>query len=204
MATDIDIVNMALAHLADEASVTSIDPPEDTLQAKQSARFYPIARDNILSRFPWSFATQRGSLVVASGITPPINWLNAYAFPINALRVLEVTDPINTDNNLTGGWPFIVEISGAQRVVYTNADSAVARFIFSQTDTTMYSIEFINALSYELAGLLAGPITRDRNVAQAMTQQAEIGLAQARIADANSRYSPSRTESVPSAIAARK
>ena len=45
MATEVDICNLALAHLGDDATIASIKPPEGSAQAEKSARFYPIARD---------------------------------------------------------------------------------------------------------------------------------------------------------------
>ena len=49
MASDVDVCNLALAHLGDEATVASISPPEGSAQAGHCARFYPMARDSASS-----------------------------------------------------------------------------------------------------------------------------------------------------------
>ena len=46
MATEVDICNIALAHLGDDATIASLSPPEGSAQAEKAARFYPIARNN--------------------------------------------------------------------------------------------------------------------------------------------------------------
>lgn len=48
MASEVDICNLALARLGDNATVASIDPPEGSAQAEHCARFYAIARDSLL------------------------------------------------------------------------------------------------------------------------------------------------------------
>ena len=59
MSSEIDICNLALARLGDDATVASIDPPEGSAQAEQCARFYSIARDTMLEMHDWRFATKR-------------------------------------------------------------------------------------------------------------------------------------------------
>ena len=56
MASEVDICNLALGHLGDNATVSSISPPEGSAQAEHCARFYPIARDALLEMHNWNFA----------------------------------------------------------------------------------------------------------------------------------------------------
>ena len=62
MASVVDICNLALGHLGDPATVSSIDPPEGSAQAQHCARFYPIARDSLLEMHSWNFSTYREAL----------------------------------------------------------------------------------------------------------------------------------------------
>ncbi len=48
MPSVVDLCNLALAYLGDDATVASIDPPEGSAQAEHCQRFYPIARDTLL------------------------------------------------------------------------------------------------------------------------------------------------------------
>ena len=62
MATETDISNLALSHFGQDASIDSIDPPDGSVEAEHAQRFLPIARDEILEAFPWSFAKRRATL----------------------------------------------------------------------------------------------------------------------------------------------
>jgi len=62
MASIVDICNLALSHLGDSATVSSIDPPEGSAQADLCARFFPIALASLLEAHSWGFATRRVAL----------------------------------------------------------------------------------------------------------------------------------------------
>ena len=62
MASVVDICNLALAHLGDDATISSIDPPEGSAQAEHCKRFYTSARDTLLQLHPWNFASKRIAL----------------------------------------------------------------------------------------------------------------------------------------------
>ena len=57
MATQVQICNLALAKLGDEAQVTGIAPSDGSMQANYCALFYPQALNVLLSKHAWSFAT---------------------------------------------------------------------------------------------------------------------------------------------------
>lgn len=65
MPSAVTICNLALAHLGDSATVSSIDPPEGSAQAEHCARFYPVALGLLLEAHPWNFATKRSRLRAA-------------------------------------------------------------------------------------------------------------------------------------------
>lgn len=88
MATEVDICNVALARLGDEATLTSIDPPEGSAQADHCARFYPICKDKILREYPWSFAVKRKT--PAELLTEPLGGdEHAFMLPTDCLNTLE-------------------------------------------------------------------------------------------------------------------
>jgi hypothetical protein len=51
MSSVIDICNLALSHIGQAADVSSIDPPENSIEAEYCARFYPMARDTLLEAY---------------------------------------------------------------------------------------------------------------------------------------------------------
>lgn len=90
MPSKIDICNLALAHLGDEATYSSIAPPEGSAQAEHCARFYPVARDALLEAHAWTFATTRARS--RRRRTRPAGWLYAYARPNESMCLLAVLD----------------------------------------------------------------------------------------------------------------
>ena len=132
MASEVDICNLALGYLGDSGSVTSISPPDGSMQAGQCARFYPMARNTLLEMRHWGFASRRAALSLLS-VTPPSSWSYAYALPSDMLSAIAVVDPTATDDALESGHyvpqPYKIEIlSTGTKVLYTNQENAVLRY----------------------------------------------------------------------------
>jgi len=96
LASVVEICNLALAHLGDDASIASIDPPEGSAQAEHCARFYPIARDSLLQMHNWNFASRRALL--ASVTMPYSMWKYAYAVPGDMMVAVSVL-PHDAEND---------------------------------------------------------------------------------------------------------
>jgi hypothetical protein len=207
MTTAVSICNLALGHLGDGATVSSIDPPEASSQAEYCAQFYPIARDQMLELHDWNFATRRIAAALLA-TDPWTQWRFAYEVPSDALRVFSVLpsdavdDQIGPDYQATAtptaylgpqetAQDFEIETDAAgRRVLLCNVEDAILRYTVPVTDTTRFSPLFVTALSYLLAGYLAGPILKGetgRNVAGAMSQQALGWIGQAAKSDAGQR-----------------
>lgn len=178
MASVVDICNLALSHLGDSATVSSIDPPEGSAQAEHCARFYPTARDVVLEAHDWTFATRRVALAQAG--TPPSAWTYAYALPASCIRVLAVLAPTATSDQDTQDF---VEEGG---YIYTNQVNAVVRYTTRVTDTTKFSPSFTEALTWLLASYLTGPVLKgDKTAKDWALRMYNISLASARTFNAN-------------------
>jgi hypothetical protein len=160
MSSAVDICNIALGHLGDSANVSSIDPPEGSAQAEHCARFYPMARDTMLEMHDWGFATRRAALAQISipSATPATAWEYAYAVPSTAAKLIAILVPETPDSD---GEAFDVEtLSTGSRVIYTNVEDAILRYVERISDTTKFSPLFVDALGWLLASYLAGPIIK--------------------------------------------
>lgn len=187
MSSDVDICNLALARLGDDATVSSLTPPEGSIQAERCSRFYPIARNSVLEMNSWAFATRRGQL---AQLTQSSNqWLYTYAIPSQCLNVLAVIDPNANDDNSSALYgdpsalysvyptyypsqsdltqtaqsyvpqPFTTEtIDDGTQVILTNQPNALCRYTTQDVDTAKFSPLFIDCLAWYLASMLAGPI----------------------------------------------
>ena len=184
MADEVSISNLTLSFLGDEATVSSIDPPEGSAQAEHCAQFFPLARDALLEMHPWDFATK--SLALELQEETVRGWPYAYAKPANCLKVLAVLPPnAGDDYSLSGAnqgvlqasdgtittpfingytsytpQPFKTETSystGAQLILTRQAE-AEGLCIFRVTDPSLFSPLFVISLAKLLAAFVAGPI----------------------------------------------
>lgn len=187
MASVVDISNLALAHLGDEATVSAISPSDGSAQADHCARFYPIARDICLERHDWNFARRRAVLSETAN-TPPETWSYEYAMPANVIRVLMVMDE-NGDENRPMTFMQGTDSSGA-KVIWTNEENATLLYTHAVTDTTKFSALFVMCVSCLLSSFLAGPITKDMKIKQGMMQLFEAELGKAAMSSANANKNP--------------
>jgi hypothetical protein len=178
MATEVDICNIALAHLGDAANVSSIDPPEGGAQAQHCARFYPIARDALLELHPWAFATKRIALPMLDSTLA--QWKYVYGLPSDALKIMAILSAdapddysqdlpmpytqqgiVNTGQGLYTPQPYEVEtLQDGTRVIYSNQENATLRYTVKVTDTAFFPPLFTSALTHLLASYLAGPVLK--------------------------------------------
>jgi len=205
MASEVDIANLALAHLGDSATIASLNPPEGSAQAEHCARFYPVARDTLLEMHTWNFAMRRASPAELTNTC--VQWDYAYARPADCLRVVAVLPP-DADDDYIGGnagvfnlaapyggleveQPYVMEINDSlAQVIYTDQQDALIRYIARVTDTTKFSALFTLTLSWHLAAMLAGPVIKGdvgKDEAKRCTQMMGSFLAQAKTADLASR-----------------
>ncbi len=212
MASEVDIANLALAHLGDNATIASLYPPEGSAQAEHCARFYPIARDTLLEMHTWDFATKRVNLALLD-ITMP-EWDYVYARPNDAVQIISIlpsdanddystryapSDTLGyTANNVPIGYagmyvpqPFQTEIyTDGTQLVLSDQQNAVCRYIASVTDTTKFSALFTTTLSWHLASMIAGPVIKgDVGAAEAKrcANMASVYLGEARKSDSSQR-----------------
>jgi hypothetical protein len=207
VASEVDICNNALALLGDTATVVALVPPSGSIQAVHCARFYPIARDQLLEMHTWGFSTKRVTLAVLAE-TPPSPWAYVYQAPSDVLNFLAILDPAAIDDysaglaqygNISGSYnynvgiytpqPFATETDAAgNQVVYTNQQNALLRYSGKITDTTSFSPTFTEALTRLLASKLAGVVIKGaegRAESKAQLAEFRMALATARESDSN-------------------
>lgn len=190
MASDVDICNIALARLGDEANVASINPPDQSVQAMYCAKFYPLALNSVLDDNDWSFATK--TVVLAqNSVNSNSLWPYCYDAPSDMINVISVFDSaavgdlnyggsINTSNSFLYGVGSYAQpgltnkfaLHGNQQnyslevdvngnsVIYTDQANAMLKYLSYVSNTQSFSPSFIEALSWRLASLLAGVIIK--------------------------------------------
>lgn len=165
MASVVQICNMALSHIGSDARVSSISPPDGSVEAGHCATFYDQARTELLEPGNWNFSLKRSTL--AQLVNTSDLWLYAYVLPSDCLRARRILHPgtgitvfvqdeyqYQTDDNDSA----IFEIEGG--VLFSNEPDAVLVYVRDMTDTTKFTPSFTAAFSYLLSSYLAGPILK--------------------------------------------
>lgn len=172
-ATEVDIANLALANLGDDATIASLDPPEGSPQSEHCARFYPLARDVLLEAHPWGFATRR--ITPALLTTTNDAWTYQYRLPADCVRVIGVL-PDGYQRDDQAHLFFEIESDADGDVLLTNTSGATLRYVTRLTDPTRYSAAFTQALAWLLSSYIAGPLLKGDVGAAAATTAWQVFL----------------------------
>ena len=197
MASVVQLCNMALSHIGSDARVISIDPPDGSVEAEKCAQFYDLARTELLEPGSWAFSLKRATLAQVDN--PSDTWAFAYAKPAGCLRAVRLLTAAGvTDRE---GADFEVEAG----VILTNEEDAVLVYVTDITDASKFPPSFASALSFLLAGYLAGPIIKGNEGAKfgdAMRQRAMTAAEMSAAASANA-SSTHTDQTHPSIVTAR-
>lgn len=204
MSADVDICNIALSHLGDDANIAALN--ENSTQAAYCKTFYPLARDAVLQRGGFGFTLRRLPLA-QDLITVPAQWLYAYSTPNNCLRKIAVLPPDAPDDTNSVSYAVEALDDAGNEVIYTNIQSATLRYVQRVSDTTKYTPLVVMAMARLLAAFLAGPLIKGDTGMQIGIKQMEIfderSFPQALASDANSQQTDHYADFIPSGLKAR-
>lgn len=197
MASIVELCNVALGHLGNKALVTSVFPPDGSVESRLCNGRYATARDEMLGMFDWDFARTRTILAAVTNNNP--NWLYAYAVPSTCMVPRRILPAVVTANEQESD-PYLIEGS----TIYTNKEAAVLVFTQFFTDINKFTVGFRTALALQLAAHLAGPVIRlgdGARAARELFNAARNAGAEAQATNANS--SSVAMQHYPSSLSAR-
>lgn len=170
MYTDVQICNLALRKIG-AAPIMALNA--DTKASEACKEHFPLVRDILIGSHPWNFATKRVSLPLAAN-KPAYGWDNAYHFPADLIRVLDVGEHPTEE-------AFTVE----NRQILCNIPPPLpVRYIFRVPTSAAFPPRFVDAFAFRLAAELAYYLASNASLAEQMIQQADASLARARLHDA--------------------
>lgn len=167
MASDIDVINGALAKLGEDTilAVTDSSPA-----ARLASRTYGDIRDALLREFPWNFATRRASLA-SSATAPEWGFARSFVLPSENLRLIEVNNSSDQEWRNEGG-TIVTDMTAPLEIKY------VKRVSVDSMDST-----FREALSARLSMEWAEPLSQTSSVVEQMASLYRNKLQVARAAD---------------------
>lgn len=172
MATQVEIINLALGHLA-QAPISSIT--EASVQAQTAMRVWDTARKESLRGHDWAFATVVASLTLnttyatlsTSGLYAG-DYIYAYDYPANCLAMWHVYNESLADKSVGEDFRELFDPVNLAKVIVTNTKDALGEYTFDVTDPSFFDANFVTVLGYRLAADMAMPLTGDPNLAVTM------------------------------------
>jgi len=150
------IANMALSHLGIGKEVANVDT-ENNQESASCRRFFDIARDSTLRDAPWPFATTRLTLALVEA-DPNDEWAYSYRYPSDCLFFRRILSGVRNDTQ-DSRTPYKIEGDASGRLIFTDAEDAIAEYTEGVTDTTRFPPDFVMALSLRLAMFISPRLT---------------------------------------------
>lgn len=198
MASAVQICNLALSYLGDDAAVTSIRPPDGSPESQMCATFYPIAVSAMLELFDWSFATKKARLAPLA-TEDSFGWKGVFAVPSDCIRAIRVRDKDDFYAYDRDAYPHVGDyrifrvgqdcafgIEGDR--LYTNARSPMLTYITSEVNEARFTPLFTTALAYYLASMIAGARVKGKEgqtIAKSIDERFRVALSEAKTKDAS-------------------
>lgn len=156
MSTQVEICNLALSHVGVGKEIATFDT-EKSQEAQACRRFYDPARLAALRDFAWPFATKFVTLGLIKS-SPTTEWAYSYQYPSDCLKFRRILSLIRNDTRQSR-IPFRFVYGQSGQEIYTDQDSAQAEYTVDVNDTSRFPPDFVIALSYRLAAMIAPRVT---------------------------------------------
>lgn len=213
--TEIDICNIALGRVGVDRTIISFE--EQSKEARNCKRFYELARDEVMEKVPWPFATRTVALApLPVGDLLP-GWGFQYALPADMASLLEVVPageaaasvgyyqdccgPWNPPRSGMYSFRRAMSADGTVGAVLSNVRDAYAVYVSKATNTSLFSTLCVSAIADRLAMELAMPLTSDPRWFQVAQQRFQLSFMEA--ASRSFEQSKDGPDALPPSIRAR-
>lgn len=176
MASETDIVNVALRHIAGSRIASLTDGSKNANAAND---IYEFVRDGLLAKHNWNFATKRVELA-RSSTAPAFGFTYGYVLPSDWIKTVSVHD----NDGGVGAIDFRHETNGTEQVIAASVENVYLRYVAKITDPNMMPPDFRTALTFALARDLAIPLGKSNPLHESMIDAAKKSLAAAKSMDA--------------------
>lgn len=152
MASKTEICNMALSHLGIGKEVSDIET-ESSEEAHACNRMYDVALETTLRDFNWPFANRVETLALVEE-DPNSEWSYSYRYPVGCVKIKKILSGIRNDTRQSRvPYEFANDDSG--QLIYTDQEDAEIKFTYLVDSPEFYPADFVMALSFRIAFLVA-------------------------------------------------
>ena len=187
MASQLNIINLALSHIA-QTSVTQAQlDANSTVQSQATLRLWEFARKEVLRAYNWGFAKTQEALVETADYDPAV-YDYAYVYPTNCLAIRKVNVQTSIDKAISGLYEVMYDADGAAVRIVTDIDDVYIEYTYNLDTPALFDGAFVVAFAYRLAAELAKPLNGDSKQAEAMKEVYEDAISEAKRHDASSKH----------------
>lgn len=160
MPSDVEIANMALAHIGCGDFISDLTTDEsDESDAVNS--FLETVRQQTLRDFPWPFATKTADLgLIEEEPNDGLEWGFSYAYPSDCLEARRIPSGVRMDT-VVSRVPFRIGYDGSQKLIFCDIEDAQLEYTMLVSDPTIYPPDFVMAMSYRLAWHIAPRLAKN-------------------------------------------
>jgi len=167
--SDVTICSNALGYLGAQPINSLTDDTSE--RAQLCNRIYKTQRNELLAEHDWNFALKRADLVKTTAepiIVTVDDFSNEFQLPVDILRVKKA------GTGALGNLHPRYRIEGDK--LYTDEAAISILYVYEVEDPLLFSAQFVKALEYKLAAVMAIPLTADVAKAQVMASFLEDSL----------------------------
>lgn len=152
-----EISNVALSHLAIGKAIGDFDL-DQTPEAKACRQMYDLALQTLLRQYPWKFANKTAELSLED-TDPTPEYSYQYAYPSDCLYAERIPTGSGAQDTLDTRIPAKIVRGPSGRSIYSNEAEASLEYRSLVDDPLYFPPDFVLALSYRLAALIASRVT---------------------------------------------
>lgn len=176
MTSKVEICNLALVESRYDETIESLD--ESSVSAERCKRLYDVCRKELLSNYPWAFATKFEELPRVGENIEGAKF--AYSYPKDCLRITNMFASVDDykNKNFRAKLPNNnrVAMFGEQKVVLVDSEMPFAEYIYDEEIEDNFPALFVRLLYLEIAlrlAKLAGQGADDLKLIAAQIQEAD-------------------------------
>lgn len=152
MSTKEQIANMALRAIGVGKTISDLDT-DTSAEAVACRTFWETIRDEVLSDFPWPFATKFATLGLVEE-DPTDEYQYSYRYPSDCLKLRRILSGARHDSRQTRVH-YRVGQDTQGKLIYTDEQDAQVEYTLRETNTERFPSDLVLALSYKLAAAIA-------------------------------------------------
>lgn len=146
---------MALGHLGVGKDIASLD--ENSAEARACKRYYDLSVQSCVADFSWPFATRFATLALVE-TNPTDEWAYSYRYPSGCMMIRRILSGVRQDS-LSSREEYRIASDSMGAIILTDKADAQIEYTVMPSDTSLFPVDFIEALSFRLAWAVSPVLT---------------------------------------------